>query len=49
MGPFFMPLQFNVQRISFEVEHDVQTLDDAKAALEKIINRYSRSKSQTGS
>ncbi|XP_065015632.1 uncharacterized protein LOC135643037 isoform X3 [Musa acuminata AAA Group] len=41
--------QFNVQRISFEVEHDVQTLDDAKAALEKIINRYSRSKSQTGS
>ncbi|CAL9125115.1 unnamed protein product [Musa acuminata var. zebrina] len=41
--------QFNVQRISFEVEHDVQTLDDAKAALEKIINRYNRSKSQTGS
>ncbi|XP_009616303.1 uncharacterized protein LOC107760047 isoform X2 [Nicotiana tabacum] len=30
--------QFNVQRISFEVGHSVQTLEEAKAALWKLIN-----------
>ncbi|WOL19020.1 hypothetical protein Cni_G27817 [Canna indica] len=41
--------QFNIQRISFEVEHEVQTLDEAKAALENIITKHSRSISPNGS
>nr|XP_018676837.1 PREDICTED: uncharacterized protein LOC103973132 isoform X1 [Musa acuminata subsp. malaccensis] len=40
--------QFNIQRISFEVEHEVQTLDEAKAALQKIIDRSCSSMSQKG-
>ncbi|CAA7402298.1 unnamed protein product [Spirodela intermedia] len=36
--------QFNVQRISFEEDHEVETVDEAKAALQKIINRCYRSK-----
>ncbi|KAI0512430.1 hypothetical protein KFK09_013069 [Dendrobium nobile] len=31
--------QFNIQRLSFEVEHGVGTLEEAKKALQKIINR----------
>lgn len=31
--------QFNIQRLSFEVEHGVGTLEEAKQALQKIINR----------
>lgn len=31
-------LQFNVQRISFEEGHSVETLEEAKAALWKLIN-----------
>ncbi|WOK95001.1 hypothetical protein Cni_G03706 [Canna indica] len=40
--------QFNIQRISFGKENDVLTLDEAKAALEKIINRSIRSKPTKG-
>ncbi|XP_010913737.1 uncharacterized protein [Elaeis guineensis] len=35
--------QFNIQRLSFEVEQGVQTLDEAKAALQRIIDEKSRS------
>ncbi|XP_038983995.1 uncharacterized protein LOC103707039 [Phoenix dactylifera] len=35
--------QFNIQRLSFKVEHGVQTLDEAKAALQRIIDEHSRS------
>ncbi|KAH0461119.1 hypothetical protein IEQ34_008694 [Dendrobium chrysotoxum] len=31
--------QFNIQRLSFEVENGVGTLEEAKKALQKIINR----------
>ncbi|CAA2977115.1 Pyrid_oxidase_2 domain-containing, partial, partial [Olea europaea subsp. europaea] len=31
--------QFNIQRISFEEGHFVETLDEAKAALWKLIDR----------
>ncbi|XP_038985763.1 uncharacterized protein LOC103714113 isoform X2 [Phoenix dactylifera] len=31
--------QFNIQRLSFEVEHGVETLEEAKKALQKIIKR----------
>uniref|UniRef100_A0A1D1YUB6 Protein CREG2 n=1 Tax=Anthurium amnicola TaxID=1678845 RepID=A0A1D1YUB6_9ARAE len=34
--------QFNIQRLSFEEDHEVETLEDAKAALQKIINRGQR-------
>ncbi|KAK1317823.1 hypothetical protein QJS10_CPA05g02410 [Acorus calamus] len=37
--------QFNIQRLSFEVERGVETLEEAKAALQKIINRGHRSRS----
>ncbi|KAG6534795.1 hypothetical protein ZIOFF_008698 [Zingiber officinale] len=33
--------QFNIQRLSFEVEHLVETLDEAKKALHKIIKNKS--------
>ncbi|XP_074559407.1 non-canonical heme oxygenase HOZ, chloroplastic-like isoform X2 [Curcuma longa] len=33
--------QFNIQRLSFEVEHSVETLDEAKKALQKIIKNKS--------
>ncbi|XP_074559334.1 uncharacterized protein LOC141815302 [Curcuma longa] len=33
--------QFNIQRLSFEVEHLVETLDEAKKALQKIIKNKS--------
>ena len=43
-----MPLnkivQFNVQRISFEEDHEVETVDEAKAALQKIIGRCNKAK-----
>ncbi|KAK1291047.1 hypothetical protein QJS10_CPB18g00103 [Acorus calamus] len=41
--------QFNIQRLSFEVGHGVETLEEAKAALQKIINRdcWSRSHPRT--
>ncbi|KAG1326865.1 hypothetical protein COCNU_01G007990 [Cocos nucifera] len=35
--------QFNIRRLSFEVEQGVQTLDEAKAALQRIIDEKSRS------
>ncbi|XP_008781768.1 uncharacterized protein LOC103701482 [Phoenix dactylifera] len=35
--------QCNIQRLSFEVEQRVQTLDEAKAALQRIIDEKSRS------
>ncbi|MQM18952.1 hypothetical protein Taro_051952 [Colocasia esculenta] len=31
--------QFNIQRLSFEEDHEVETLDEAKAALQKIIDK----------
>ncbi|KAG0473525.1 hypothetical protein HPP92_014905 [Vanilla planifolia] len=34
--------QFNIQRLSFEVEHSVETLEEAKKALQKIIKRGSK-------
>nr|CAD1825450.1 unnamed protein product [Ananas comosus var. bracteatus] len=37
--------QFNIQRLSFEVDHGVETLEEAKAALQKIVSKCSRSKS----
>ncbi|KAK1289032.1 hypothetical protein QJS10_CPB18g00099 [Acorus calamus] len=37
--------EFNIQRLSFEVGHGVETLEEAKAALQKIINRDCRSRS----
>ncbi|XP_010927250.1 uncharacterized protein [Elaeis guineensis] len=35
--------QFNIQRLSFEVEHGVETLEEAKKALQKIIKGDCRS------
>lgn len=32
-------MQFNIQRISFEEGHSVETLEEAKAALWKLINK----------
>ncbi|URE15486.1 Pyridoxamine 5'-phosphate oxidase [Musa troglodytarum] len=32
--------QFNIQRLSFEVEHSIETLEEAKKALQKIIKGY---------
>lgn len=32
-------VQYNVQRISFDVVHSVETLEDAKEALSTLINR----------
>lgn len=32
-------VQFNIQRLSFEVEEGVETLEEAKRALQAIINR----------
>ncbi|KAK8953572.1 hypothetical protein KSP40_PGU012039 [Platanthera guangdongensis] len=37
--------QFSIQRLSFEVEHGVQTLAEAKKALQKIIDGGLKSKS----
>ncbi|XP_072952660.1 uncharacterized protein [Typha angustifolia] len=37
--------QFNIQRLSFEVDHGVETLEEAKKALQDIINRSCRSRS----
>lgn len=34
-------MQFNVQRIPFEVGHAVETLEEAKAALQKLLDRAS--------
>ncbi|KAJ8760086.1 hypothetical protein K2173_010942 [Erythroxylum novogranatense] len=31
--------QFNIQRISFELGHSVETLEEAKAAVSKLINK----------
>ncbi|XP_010929349.2 uncharacterized protein [Elaeis guineensis] len=41
--------QFNIQRLSFEVEHEVETLEEAKQALQKIIDRVFRSRSHNSS
>lgn len=32
-------LQFNIRRISFDEGHAVETLEEAKAALWKLINK----------
>lgn len=37
--PFFSVLQFNIQRVSFDGGHAVETLDEAKAALWKLIRK----------
>lgn len=34
--------QFNIQRLSFEVGHGVETLEEAKAALQKLISKGPR-------
>ncbi|XXG64419.1 hypothetical protein AAC387_Pa05g2377 [Persea americana] len=34
--------QFNIQRLSFEVGHGVETLEEAKAALTKLISKGAR-------
>ncbi|KAG6520131.1 hypothetical protein ZIOFF_017163 [Zingiber officinale] len=39
--------QFSIRRISFEAEREIQSLDDAKAALVMIIKRHRKSKSST--
>lgn len=36
--------QFNIQRLSFEEEHGVETLEEAKKALQRIIDKSNRSK-----
>lgn len=36
--------QFNIQRLSFEEEHGVHTLEDAKKALQRIVSRGSKSR-----
>ncbi|PKU72281.1 uncharacterized protein LOC110110158 [Dendrobium catenatum] len=36
--------QFNIQRLSFEEENGVQTLEDAKKALQRIVSRGSNSR-----
>ncbi|KAJ4761358.1 Pyridoxamine 5'-phosphate oxidase family protein [Rhynchospora pubera] len=36
--------QFNIQRLSFEVDNGVETLEDAKRALQKIIKKGSKLK-----
>jgi hypothetical protein len=38
--------QFNIQRLSFDVEHAVDTLEEAKKALQKIIKKGSKPKLQ---
>ena len=35
-------MQFNIQRLSFEVEKGVETLEEAEKALQDIINRGHR-------
>ncbi|XP_073009372.1 uncharacterized protein [Typha latifolia] len=37
--------QFNIQRLSFEVDHPVETLEEAKKALKKIVDKGYRSRS----
>lgn len=32
-------LQFNIQRVAFEVDHSVETLDEAMEALRRIISK----------
>lgn len=39
--------QFNVQRISFESGHEVETLDEAKIALQKIVDKFRKLSKQT--
>jgi len=39
--------QFNVQRISFESSHEVETLDEAKIALKKIVDKFKKLSKQT--
>lgn len=36
--------QFNIHRLSFEVEHGVHTLEEAKKALQRIVNRGCKSR-----
>ncbi|KAJ0985151.1 hypothetical protein J5N97_003507 [Dioscorea zingiberensis] len=38
--------QFNIQRLSFEVEHGVETLEEAKKALQDIIDKSHNSKTR---
>ena len=35
-------MQFNVQRLSFEVGHAVETLKQAETAIESLLDRYSQ-------
>ncbi|KAH7688041.1 Cellular repressor of transcription domain-containing protein [Dioscorea alata] len=36
--------QFNIQRLSFEVDHSVETLEEAKKALQDLIDKNRKSK-----
>jgi len=38
-------LQFNIQRIAFEVNRSIETLDEAKEALKRIISKSRWTKS----
>ncbi|XP_065048773.1 uncharacterized protein LOC103992298 isoform X4 [Musa acuminata AAA Group] len=40
--------QFNIQRLSFEVEHSIETLEEAKKALQKIIKGYKSNRGRLG-
>lgn len=37
-------MQFNIQRLSFEVDHSVETLEEAKKALQDLIDKNHKSK-----
>lgn len=39
--------QFNVQRVSFECGHEVETLDEAKVALQKIVDKFRKLSKRT--
>lgn len=35
-------IQFHIERIPFQAGHEVETLEEAKAAIQKLINKGSR-------
>ncbi|THU59980.1 hypothetical protein C4D60_Mb07t07760 [Musa balbisiana] len=40
--------QFNIQRLSFEVEHSIETLEEAKKALQKTIKGHKSNRGRLG-
>lgn len=46
---FFWSLQFNIQRLSFNVDHGVETLEEAKKALRDVIDKGSKPRFNTRS